>query len=70
MSKGYEQFKRVDKELDALLLYLEKLEEDYARAESNFEKYKEGFDILHEYFDSLPDDAKQDVDKQLRKLDL
>ena len=38
MSKGYEQFKRVDKELDALLLYLEKLEEDYARAESYFEK--------------------------------
>jgi hypothetical protein len=70
MSKGYEQFKKVDRELDALLLYLEKLEEDYARAESNFEKYKEGFDILHEYFDSFPDDVKQDVDKQLRKLGL
>ena len=70
MSKGYEQFKRVDRELDALLLYLEKLEEDYARAESNLEKYKEGFDILHDYFDSFPDDVKQDVDKQLRKLDL
>ena len=70
MSKGYEQFKRVDKELDALLLYLEKLEEDYERVENNFEKYKEGFDILHEYFDSFPDDVKQDVDKQLTKLDL
>jgi hypothetical protein len=70
MSKGYEQFKRVDKELDALLLYLQKLEEDHARAKSNFRKYKEGFDILHYYFDSLPDDVKQDVDKSLMKLDL
>ena len=70
MSKGYEQFKKVDAELDKLLLYLEKLEEDYARAESNFEKYKEGFDILHEYFDSLPSDVKKDIDKQLMKLDL
>lgn len=75
MSKGYEQFRKVDEELDALLLYLQKLEEDYARAESNFEKYKEGFDILHYYFhltnfDSLPDDVKQDVDKVLMKLEL
>jgi|TARA_R100001443_G_scaffold48782_1_gene61194 hypothetical protein len=70
MSKGYEQFKKVDKELDALLLYLEKLEEDYLRAESNLQKYKEGFDILHDYFDSFPEDVKRDVDKQLMKLDL
>jgi len=51
MSKGYKQFKKVDAELDKLLLYLEKLEEDYARAESNFEKYKE--DNIKRY---LPDD--------------
>mgnify|MGYP003129071615 CR=1 FL=1 len=70
MSKGYEQFKRVDAELDKLLLYLEKLEEDYARAESNFKKYKEGFEILHYYFDSFPDDIKKDVDKELSKIDL
>ena len=70
MGKGYEQFKRVDKELDELLLYLEKLEEDHARAKSNFRKYKEAFDILHYYFDSLPDDVKQDVDKALTKLGL
>ena len=77
MSKGYEQFKRVDKELDALLLYLEKLEEDYARAKNELNnqigytaRYKNGFEILHEYFDSLSDEVKQDVDKQLRKLDL
>lgn len=70
MSKGYEKFKRVDRELDALLLYLQKLEEDHARAKSNFRKYKEAFDILHYYFDKLPDDIKQDVDKSLTKLGL
>ena len=77
MSKGYEQFKKVDAELDKLLLYLEKLEEDYARAENELNnqigftaRYKNGFEILHEYFDSLSDDVKKDVDKQLMKLDL
>jgi hypothetical protein len=77
MSKGYEQFKKVDAELDKLLLYIEKLEEDYARAKNELNnqigftaRYKSGFEILHEYFDSLSDDVKEDVDKQLRKLDL
>jgi len=77
MSKGYEKFKRVDRELDALLLYLQKLEEDYARAKNELNnqigytaRYKNGFEILHEYFDSLSDDVKHDVDKQLRELDL
>jgi hypothetical protein len=70
MSKGYEKFKKVDAELDKLLLYIRKLEEDHAKAKSNFRKYKEAFDILHDYFDSLPYDVKQDVDKGLRKLGL
>ena len=77
MSKGYEQFKKVDAELDKLLLYLEKLEEDYAEAISNIDKnfnqykrYKEAYEIFHDYFDSLPDDVKKDIDKQLIKLDL
>ena len=77
MSKGYEQFKKVDAELDKLLLYLEKLEEDFAEAVANVDKnfnqykrYKEAYKIFHEYFDSLSDDIKEDVDKQLRKLHL
>jgi len=77
MSKGYEQFKRVDRELDELLLYLQKLEEEYARAKNELNnqigytaRYKNGFEILHEYFDSLSEDVKHDVDKQLRELDL
>lgn len=73
MSKGYEQFKRVDKELDELLLYLEKLEEDYARAVSDCEKnlnYKKGFKILHEYFSSIPQEEQESVDKKLRNLEL
>ena len=47
MSKGYEQFKKVDAELDKLLLYLEKLEEEHAKVISdcdknfrNYERYK------------------------------
>tara|TARA_R100000700_G_C3154451_1_gene132116 strand:- start:845 stop:1078 length:234 start_codon:yes stop_codon:yes gene_type:complete len=77
MSKGYEQFKKVDAELDKLLLYIEKIEEDYAEAISNVDKnwnqyrrYKEAYEIFHDYFDSLPDDVKKDIDKQLIKLDL
>jgi hypothetical protein len=73
MSKGYEKFKRVDKELDELLLYIQKLEEDYARAMSDLEKnldYKKGFEILHEYFPSIAQEEQESVDKKLRKLGL
>ena len=70
MSKGYEQFKKVDSELDKLLLYLEKLEENYAKALSDVERYKEAYELFHDYFDSLPDDVKKDIDKKLRKIDL
>ena len=73
MSKGYEQFKKVDAELDKLLLYLEKLEEDYARAMSDIEEnlnYKKGFDILHEYFSYIPQEEQDSVDKKLRNLDI
>jgi|TARA_B100000073_G_scaffold287831_1_gene249786 hypothetical protein len=77
MSKGYEQFKKVDAELDKLLLYLEKLEEDYAKAisdvDENFKQYKryqKGYNILSTYFDYLPDDEKEEVDKKLMKLNL
>ena len=73
MSKGYEKFKRVDAELDELLLYIQKLEEDYARAMSDLEKnldYKKGFEILHEYFPSIAQEEQESVDKKLRKLGL
>ena len=73
MSEGYEKFKRVDKELDELLLYLEKIEEDYARAMSDLEKtldYQKGFEILHEYFPSIAQEEQESVDKKLRKLGL
>jgi len=77
MSKGYEQFKRVDKELDALLLYLQKLEEDYSKAISDvdknfkeFKRYQKAYNILCEYFDYVPDNEKEHVDNQLMELDL
>ena len=74
MSKGYEQFKKVDKELDELLLYIEKLEEDYAEAVANVDKnfnqykrYQKAYNILCNYFD---EDIKIEIDKELMKLDL
>jgi len=77
MSEGYEQFKRVDRELDSLLLYLQKLEEDYAKAISDvdknfkeFKRYQKGYNILCNYFDYVPEDEKEEVDKQLMELDL
>ena len=30
--------------------------------------YKKGFNILMEYWDSLPDEEKEDVDKELKKV--
>jgi hypothetical protein len=73
MSKGYEKFKKVDAELDKLLLYVEKLEEEHAKALNNCEKnlnYKKGFEILHEYFSSIPQEEQESVDKKLKNLDL
>lgn len=73
MSKGYEKFKKVDAELDKLLLYIQKLEEDYARAISDVDKnlnYKQGFEILHEYFSSIPQEEQESVDRKLKNLGL
>ena len=33
-------------------------------------KYKDGFYILMEYWDSLPDEMKPEIDKKLKKLGL
>lgn len=32
--------------------------------------YKKGFEILLEYWDSLPDDEKKDIDKRLKKCNI
>ena len=66
ISRGYEQFKKVDAELDKLLLYIEKVEELYAGAI----KYKEGYDIMYEYFYTFPENVKRDINKKLIKLNL
>lgn len=34
------------------------------------QNYQEGFNILMEYFDSLPDEEKPKIDKRLKKLNL
>jgi hypothetical protein len=33
-------------------------------------KYKEGYELLMEYWDSLPDDEKQDIHNKLKKIGL
>ena len=34
------------------------------------EQYKEGFNILMDYWDSLPDEEKGNIDKKLREIGL
>jgi len=48
---------------DVLLDEISALEKDRNR-------YKQGFYILHEYFDSIADEEKEEVDKKLKKLRL
>ena len=33
-------------------------------------KYQHGFDILMEYWDSLPDEQKPDIDRRLKEIGL
>lgn len=35
-----------------------------------FERYKKGFELFEEYWDSLPDEIKEELDKELRELGL
>jgi len=35
-----------------------------------YERYVKGFNILHEYFDYIPEEEKQNVDKMLVELGL
>ena len=76
-SKGYEKFQKVDIELVKLLLYIEKLEEEHAQAISdcdknfrNYERYKKAYNIMQEYFDCIPGDERESVDRKLRNLEL
>lgn len=42
--------------------------EGYTEAQKNMMKYKKAFDILNCYFDSISDEEKPKVAKQLEKL--
>lgn len=45
-------------------------EEIYQKDQKELEKYKKGYGILAEYFDSIPDEEKPKVDKQLKEIGL
>ena len=49
---------------------LNKLIERIKELEKERDKYKTGFYILHDSFDSVPEDKKQWVDTNLMNLDL
>jgi len=53
-----------------LTLYIAQAEELVKKLAYDLDRYKGGYQILMEYFDSIPDDDKQDVDKKLMKLNL
>ena len=42
----------------------------YIEIKKEMDKYKKGFDILMEYFDSISDEEKPKVDKQLKEIGL
>jgi len=44
--------------------------EELEKTNKLFLKYRDGFSILMEYFDSIPDEEKPKVFKQLRKIGL
>ena len=54
---------KLQKELNKLIERIKELEKERDR-------YKRGFYILHDYFDSIPDDEKQWVDAKLMNLNL
>ena len=53
-----------------LTSYIEQAEKLVDELAKDFDRYKGGYYIMMEYFDSIPDDDKQDVDKKLMKLNL
>lgn len=53
-----------------LTLYVEQAEKLVDKLAKDLDRYKSGYHILMEYFDSIPDDDKQGVDKKLMKLNL
>jgi|TARA_R110001583_G_scaffold51500_3_gene160780 hypothetical protein len=53
-----------------LTLYIAQAEELVKKLAYDLDRYKGGYHVLMEHFDSIPDDEKQDVDSKLMKLDL
>jgi hypothetical protein len=53
-----------------LTIYIAQTEELVKKLAYDLDRYKGGYHIMMEYFDSIPDDDKQDIDKKLMKLNL
>jgi hypothetical protein len=57
-------------ELKVLRCNIEHLHEFSERQHNEKQKYKKGFNLLIDYWDSLPDDEKKGIDKKLQELSL
>jgi len=53
-----------------LTSYIEQAEKLVDELAKDLDRYKGGYYIMMEYYDSIPDDDKQDVDKKLMKFNL
>jgi len=48
----------------------DEIQELLSELEDEKNKYQKGFEIMYEFFDSISDEQKPDVDKELKKLGL
>lgn len=53
-----------------LILYIAQAEELVKKLAFDLDRHREAYEILYEYFDSIPDDEKAKVDRKLMNLDL
>lgn len=53
-----------------LTLYIAQSEELIKKLAFDLDRHRDAYEILYEYFDFIPDDEKEKVDKKLLELDL
>tara|TARA_R110002153_G_scaffold140311_1_gene291294 strand:+ start:340 stop:591 length:252 start_codon:yes stop_codon:yes gene_type:complete len=53
-----------------LILYIAQIQELVKKLAHDLDRHIEAYSILSEYFECIPDDEKQEVDKKLMKLKL
>ena len=70
ISKLFKDLVKAEKQLLKTRQHLNKVEEIAKMHRDNLARYKKGFDILSDYFDSISEEEKPKVHKQLKELNL